>query len=97
MTDPNQNSQSQRGGSKRNNRFNSVLEQVREPYNPDAGLDEPVRLADINEESADSGELELSAFHENLVKTLDLQIHQVMGYLHKMRINGGTFTVAPNG
>ena len=39
------------------------------------GLDEPVRLADIDEESADSGELELSAFHENLVKTLDLQIH----------------------
>lgn len=57
LTDPNQNSQSVRGGgSKRNNRFNSVLEQVRDP-NPDGEIDEPMRLEDIDEESGDSCEL----------------------------------------
>ncbi|TNV84482.1 hypothetical protein FGO68_gene12901 [Halteria grandinella] len=82
-TDPNQ----QKSQDKRKNRFNSVLEQAREP----ADLDEPVRLADIDEESADSGELEISAFHENLVKTLDMQVHQIVGILGKVRgiPNGG--------
>jgi hypothetical protein len=59
-----------------------VLEQVRDPG---AELDEPVRLADIDEESADSGELEISAFHENLVKTLDMQVHQIVGILSRIR------------